>query len=210
MEMRVSVVAGSPGQQTGIDWKPFLGAWPPRRCGWLWHWWGSQWSLLTAVECAVRGGLGTLAWGSPVPLPSSGQPTLSQGVKAVAWQQVSGRRGSENIPRAPGPETRGEVKPLSCNSAPRVVPQWLDLLRVRCASSAVFCSAPSCCVTCHLAQGLRGPQMFCRPQAASTPYVEEPSTHHPHPRLHPGRASTLGSRLQLQNGSEPSFKCVDS
>lgn len=52
----------------------------------------------------MSGGPGPLARGSPVPLPSSEQPMLSQGVKAEAQQQVSGRRGSENIPRAPGPE----------------------------------------------------------------------------------------------------------
>lgn len=116
-----------------------------------------------------------------------------------------------------GSWTQGAVKPLSCHSAPRVVPRRLDLLPELCQ----FC----CFLLCPGVQGLlrhlspgsgtqgahaREPQMFCRPQAASAPHVEEPSAHHPHPQLHPGRASMSGSRLQLQNASEPSFKCVDS
>ena len=167
-----------------------------------------------SVESVDGRGVCSEGWAGHPGLGVTSAPSFVRAAHAVSGCKGCGltvsvrQAGVREHPK--GSWTRGAVKPLSCHSASRVVPQWLDLLRVRCASSAVFCSAPSCCVTCHLAQGLRGPQMFCRPQAASTPYVEEPSAHHPHPRLHPGRASTLGSRLQLQNGSEPSFKCVDS
>ena len=174
------------------------------------------------MESVDGRGVCSEGWAGPLGPGVTSAPCFVRAAHAVSGCKGCGltasvrQAGVREHPK--GSWTRGAVKPLSCHSAPRVVPRRLDLLRVRCASYAVFCSAPGVQgLLRHLSPGsgtqgthARGPQMFCRPQAASAPRMEEPSAHHPHPRLHPGRASTSGSRLQLQNGSEPSFKCVDS
>lgn len=197
--MRLSVVTGSPGQQTGIDWKPFLGAWPPRRCGWL------RRLVRKWAESVDRRGVcrewraGPLARGHQCPF-------LRQAARAVSARKGCGSTasvrqvGSGNVPRAPGPEQRWS--PWPCRPAPGVVPQLMDLLPVRCATSGVRSSAPG---VEGLAQGLRAlmprslrcsagrrqrghPVWRSRRERRSS----EPSPRHP--RLHSGQG--LHVRLQ--------------
>ena len=199
MEMRVSVVAGSPGQQTGIDCKPFLGAWPPRRCGCL------RRLARKSAESVDRRGVCSewrarpLARGHQCPFLCQGSPRCL-GCKAcgstASVRQVGVRE------RSKGSWTRGAVKPLVLHPAPRVVPRLLDLLPAICATSGVCSSAPGMeglaqgiralmpgSLRCSAGRGQRGhPVQRSRwGRRSSEPYP-------PHTRLHSGQG--LHVRLQ--------------
>ena len=208
MEMRVSVVAGSPGQQTGIDCKPFLGAWPPRRCGCL------RRLARKSAESVDRRGVcrewraRPLARGHQCPFLCQGSPRCL-GCKAcgstASVRQVGVRE------RSKGSWTRGAVKPLVLHPALGLClgcwtcsQQYVPLL--------VFAPLPQAWKGWHRELGHSCLGASDVLQAAGSMGIPcggagwEGGLPSHTPRTHAsilGRVSTSGSRLQPQNGSDP-------